>query len=243
MGLVTRTYTYSAGAVIVASQHNDNENTLYNLVNGNLSTANLSASAGILDTQLAAITTAGKVNISALTASSQAQGDILYASNASSFARLGAGTSGQILKTNGAASNPAWATYSDLFLTPKEYTDVEDTSTSDNTTTSGSYQDTDLSITFTVGKQGLVIANFSGLYDPVSSGNTFVAITVDGVVKKEVGGIEGSGNSKMPCSITWTGVLSAASHTIKVQIKSDGSGTSGILGSACTSRLNISHPS
>jgi len=243
MGLVSRSYTYSAGAIIVASQHNDNENTLYNLVNGSLSTANLVSNAGIVDTQLASITTAGKVNVSALTVSSQAQGDILYASGASTFARLGAGTSGQILKTNGAAANPAWATYSDLFLTPKEYTDVADTSTNDNTTTSASYQDTDLSITFTVGKQGLVIANFSGMFDPVSSGNAFVALLVDGVVKMEVGGIEGSGNSKMPASLGWSGVLSAASHTIKVQVKSDGSGTSGILGSACTSRLNVSHPS
>jgi hypothetical protein len=39
---------------------------------------------------------------------SQAQGDILY-HNGTTWARLGAGTSGQYLKTNGAAANPAWA--------------------------------------------------------------------------------------------------------------------------------------
>jgi len=39
---------------------------------------------------------------------SAAQGDILYR-GASAWARLGAGTSGQFLKTNGAAANPAWA--------------------------------------------------------------------------------------------------------------------------------------
>lgn len=46
---------------------------------------------------------------SALTVASQAQGDIIYASSASAWARLGAGTSGQFLKTQGAAANPIWA--------------------------------------------------------------------------------------------------------------------------------------
>jgi len=41
---------------------------------------------------------------------SAAQGDILYR-GASSWARLGAGTSGQYLKTNGAGANPAWASF------------------------------------------------------------------------------------------------------------------------------------
>src|SRR3990167_707131 len=40
---------------------------------------------------------------------SQAQGDILYASSATAFARLAAGTAGQALTTAGAAANPAWA--------------------------------------------------------------------------------------------------------------------------------------
>ena len=42
------------------------------------------------------------------------QGDLLYR-NASGLARLGAGTSGQFLKTNGSGANPAWATLSDSF--------------------------------------------------------------------------------------------------------------------------------
>lgn len=41
---------------------------------------------------------------------SQAQGDILYASSASVWTRLGAGTNGQFLKTQGAGANPTWAT-------------------------------------------------------------------------------------------------------------------------------------
>ena len=38
-----------------------------------------------------------------------AQGDVLYY-NGTSWVRLGAGTSGQFLKTNGSGANPAWAT-------------------------------------------------------------------------------------------------------------------------------------
>jgi len=42
------------------------------------------------------------------TIASEAQGDILYR-DASAWARLGAGTSGHFLKTQGAAANPVWA--------------------------------------------------------------------------------------------------------------------------------------
>lgn len=52
-----------------------------------------------------------KLNIAAaLSIASQAQGDILYASSATVWARLGAGTSGQFLQTQGASANPQWAT-------------------------------------------------------------------------------------------------------------------------------------
>jgi len=44
-----------------------------------------------------------------LVIASQAQGDVLYASSASAWARLGAGTDGQFLQTKGAAANPVWA--------------------------------------------------------------------------------------------------------------------------------------
>ena len=40
---------------------------------------------------------------------SQAQGDILYASSSTAWARLAAGTSGRFLKTQGAGANPTWS--------------------------------------------------------------------------------------------------------------------------------------
>jgi hypothetical protein len=50
-----------------------------------------------------------KISASALTISSQAQGDILYASSASAWARLGYGTAGYQLRTGGSGANPSWA--------------------------------------------------------------------------------------------------------------------------------------
>lgn len=48
---------------------------------------------------------------SAIRMGSDAQGDVLYF-NGTDYARLGAGTSGQFLKTNGTGANPAWTTIS-----------------------------------------------------------------------------------------------------------------------------------
>lgn len=50
----------------------------------------------------------GKVAGANIAMGSDAQGDILY-HNGTDYARLGAGTSGQFLKTQGAGANPAWA--------------------------------------------------------------------------------------------------------------------------------------
>lgn len=68
MALITKTYTFSAGAVIVASEHNSNFDTLYNDYNGNITNANIASGAAIADTKLAQITTSNKVALSALTA-------------------------------------------------------------------------------------------------------------------------------------------------------------------------------
>jgi len=45
--LITKSYTFSAGATILASEHNTNFDTLYNWANGNVDNANIKASAGI----------------------------------------------------------------------------------------------------------------------------------------------------------------------------------------------------
>jgi hypothetical protein len=108
MALITKPFTFSTGQVIVAAEHNSNFDTLYNAINGNLDNANIAPAAGIVDTKLANITTASKVNFSALTASGEAQGAVAYY-NGTAWVVLAPGTSGQQLQTQGAGANVIWA--------------------------------------------------------------------------------------------------------------------------------------
>lgn len=62
-----------------------------------------------------------------------AQGDVLYY-NGTSWVRLGAGTSGQFLKTNGTGANPAWATVQAGVLAVTSFTNSTRTSLSANNT-------------------------------------------------------------------------------------------------------------
>ena len=67
MALITKPFTFASGATIIASEHNDNFDTLYNDYNGNITNANIAAGAGIVDTKLAQITTPDKVSTAAIT--------------------------------------------------------------------------------------------------------------------------------------------------------------------------------
>lgn len=119
MATITKPFTFSAGAIVVASEHNSNFDTMYSEFNGSIANANVSASAGIVESKLTFAATghdhtgatAGKLIPigTGLTIASQAQGDVLYASSATVWARLGAGTAGQTLTTAGASANPSWA--------------------------------------------------------------------------------------------------------------------------------------
>jgi len=66
MALISKTHTFSAGATIIASEHNTNFDTIYNDYNGNITNANCAAGMGLVDTKLAQITTSSKVSFSAL---------------------------------------------------------------------------------------------------------------------------------------------------------------------------------
>lgn len=52
MSLISKDYTFSAGQVIVASEHNSNFDTIYNDYNGNITNANLSNSAAVAYSKL-----------------------------------------------------------------------------------------------------------------------------------------------------------------------------------------------
>lgn len=69
--------------------------------------SDIDTSAAIVDTKLATISTAGKVNTTALTTTSMAAGDILY-SNGTNWIRLAVGTAGQYLKVAVGATTLEW---------------------------------------------------------------------------------------------------------------------------------------
>lgn len=126
MAIISIPFTFSVGAVIVASQHNSNFTTIYNDYNGNITTVNLSASAAIVDTQLAQITTAGKVSGAALITlgsipsgsgtipaknggtggdmSAATVGAAPYFASTGVMSALGAGTSGTVYISGGAGA-------------------------------------------------------------------------------------------------------------------------------------------
>ena len=137
MSLITIPNVFSAGAVIIASQHNANFSTLASDYNGNIENVNISGTAAIEYSKLsltggivnADINSAAGIVASKLVLTSPGaigsvspntgafttlkvgttnQGDILY-DNGTIFERLAPGTSGQFLKTLGSSANPAWA--------------------------------------------------------------------------------------------------------------------------------------
>ena len=67
MALISVPFTFTVGSTIVASQHNLNFSTIYGDYNGNIDNTNIVASAAIVDSKLATISTAGKVSGAALT--------------------------------------------------------------------------------------------------------------------------------------------------------------------------------
>jgi len=67
MATITKPNTFVSGTTILAAAHNSNFDTIYNDYNGNITNANLSGSAGIIDANLAQITTANKVASTAIT--------------------------------------------------------------------------------------------------------------------------------------------------------------------------------
>ena len=136
MSLISKPNTFSAGTIIVASEHNANFDIIYSDYNGNITNANISGSAsiaysklnltgGIVNSDLSAsagivatkidLTSANPIGsvspntgaFTTLKVGTTNQGDILY-DNGTSLVRLVPGTSGQFLKTQGASANPVW---------------------------------------------------------------------------------------------------------------------------------------
>lgn len=223
------------GTVPDASDFNSRFNALKNRINNGMESDNISDNS---------ITT-GKINNDAVTLGKLAHGTlggIPYYAAAGAPAELAGNTTTtrKYLSQVGNGSVSAVPSWEEV-IGVGGYTTVSDTSTSDESRTTASYADTTLSLTFTPTKEAIAFVDFSGLFDITSSAIASVALLVDGTIKHEVGGQEGSGNSKVPVSMFWSGELSAAEHIVKIQIKGDGTSACALLGTSITSRLNASY--
>lgn len=70
MGIIVKPYTLANAAIIYASEHNSNYDTLFNEINGNLDNANIKAAAGIEGSKLASKpsgVSASQINAKAVT--------------------------------------------------------------------------------------------------------------------------------------------------------------------------------
>ena len=111
-----RTKTYTANSTISSSDVTENENNIFTYLqngvevysDGTIVNDDISGSAAISDSKLATISTASKVNVSALVATSQVTGDLFVATSATGIVKFGAGLSGNILESRGSGSLPAW---------------------------------------------------------------------------------------------------------------------------------------
>jgi len=108
-----------------------------------------------------------------------AQGDVLYY-NGTSWVRLGAGTSGQFLKTNGSGANPAWATVATGANAGEVIQVLSATDSTQRSTTSSSFvtASNTLSVTITPASASnkiLILTNVVGRGD-VGVGNIYLTI-------------------------------------------------------------------
>jgi len=107
------------------------------------------------------------------------QGDLLYR-DASGLQRLGAGTSGQFLKTNGSGANPAWATVATGANAGEVIQVLSATDSTQRSTTSSSFvtASNTLSVTITPASASnkiLILTNVVGRGD-VGVGNIYLTI-------------------------------------------------------------------
>jgi hypothetical protein len=139
IAIVTKQYTFSTGATIVAAEHNSNFDAIYNDYNGNIDNSNLDAAANIADSKLAQITTYGKVHGSSIVSlasiasaagslpinngglgadlSTATQGAVPYFAKVGTMSALAAGASGYFLMSIGTTGNPVFSRPAAIFGT------------------------------------------------------------------------------------------------------------------------------
>ena len=111
MALIIKNFTFAAGATIIASEHNDNYDTIFNEINGSLDNANISASADIAGSKLDLTSSAVAVSTTNLATAYLLATNItvtnLEVSTIHASTGNPTGTDGQVL-ANSSGSNTTW---------------------------------------------------------------------------------------------------------------------------------------
>lgn len=169
----------------------------------------------------------GAVDLTKLSASSQAQGDVIYF-NGTAWVRQAAGTSGQFQQTQGAGANPQWA--SSAVVT--QFSSVQLSGII--STTSASLVDmTGVTLTITVGNNNCLC-----MFQTVDTNTTLNAVNTYeiNVAGSSIGGTQTNdvtgGYYTNPCLIVAT-KPAAGSTTFKVQWK-----TTNSTAKVCPSSIN-----
>jgi len=177
MSLISKPYTFTTGATIIASEHNSNFDTLYNDYNGNIVDANIAPNALISDTKLNQIQTVNKVAGTALTtfASISSAAGLIPLANIP-LIPLVTGTTGQLLGSQVATANSA---NSIVVLNGSTQLPAVDGSLVYNLFTSTYGSTSGTSATITAGKTVVVLASgIAGIYS--TAHNTIVSLNQDG---------------------------------------------------------------
>lgn len=161
--------------------------------------------------------------VTGLTITGQAQGDILYF-NGTAWVRLGAGTAGQVLQTNGAGANPSWVTAGAGTSTFRQSVFLEQTT--DTTTTVGpTAWAALLSQAITISAGGIVIVNFTFSVSNTANNGQKVdfRLLIDGVATRGVAtGTKSNGIASGGGLVYRKTGLSTGSHTFAIQWRTAG---------------------
>ena len=123
MAIISKTYTFSAGSTIIASEHNTNFDTLYDAFNGNIENVNVKSTAAIAGSKISPVFTSAtrvEANLSVSGSFAVTSGVSLSSAGARISIKTGANsTMGTAMLQGGTAvvSNTTITTASHIFLT------------------------------------------------------------------------------------------------------------------------------
>ena len=241
MGTIVKPHTFADNENPLYTDVNSDFDTIYNEFNGGIDNDNLDPAAGIDVTKISgtAVNLSSTQTVSGVktfsgnniitgtedfqtapkfTFGTEAEGDTFYSSSNGTITRLPKGTNGQLMTM--AAGVPSWASGDFSSIDTPSVSTISSTSTS-----STSYTDSGLTVTFTPSASSLALVLVSINWYNSGANTNKAAVLLDGSIDGFDPALQvdfASGSKAFDSTIfhVLTG-LTNASHTVKVQIKTD----------------------